>query len=250
MEKKQMTDETNLAIELVDVTKYFGGISNATCAVDHLSLSVPVGSIFGLLGSNGAGKTTIIRMLVSHLKPSSGSVRIFGVDPASGDENLRKRVAYISENMQLPGWMTIPEASKMAQQLYPNWEKERAKLLAERFGLDNKKRYDEFSKGQRRTFCLLLALSQGADLLILDEPASGLDTVARRDFLSCSLEFVAEKPNKTILFSSHVLGDIERVVDQVILMKKGTIRLAGRLDDLKEEIKRNLEDIFVETMKK
>ncbi|MDR1962913.1 MAG: ABC transporter ATP-binding protein [Planctomycetaceae bacterium] len=231
-------------IEFNSVSRCFGSGNDVTLAVDHLSFSVPKGSVFGLLGANGAGKTTSIRMMVAHLKPDSGEIRILGEDPMTQNESLRQRVAYISENMQLPHWMTIPTAAKFCSKMYPNWNHDLVPVLAERFHLSLKKRYDEFSKGQRRAMCIILCLCQNAELLILDEPASGLDTVARRDFLSNMLEFVCDG-NRTVLFSSHILGDIERVVNQVAIMKNGRILLCGELDQLKEDVKKNLEDMFV-----
>lgn len=236
------------AIEFSGVSKSFGRGAEATLAVDHLALAVPEGSVFGLLGANGAGKTTSIRMMVGHLRPDAGTIRVLGHDPTEQNEPLRQRIAYISENMQLPPWMTIPEAARFCAAMYPAWNHERVGLLADRFHLSLKKRYDEFSKGQRRAMCILLCLCRETQLLILDEPASGLDTVARRDFLSTMLEFVCDG-TRTVLFSSHILGDIERVVDRVAIMKSGRLLLSGSLDELKEDVKKNLEDMFVETVK-
>ena len=223
-------------IELTNVSKTFGLGRDATLAVDRLSFSVPQGSVYGLLGANGAGKTTSIRMMVSHLRPDNGTVRVLGQDPASHDESIRKRVAYISENMQLPWWMTIPEASKMGAKLYPNWSHPVVEEMTKRFRLDPKKQYREFSKGQRRAMCILLGLAQNADVLILDEPASGLDTLARRDFLTGILEIACEE-NRTILFSSHILGDIERVVDRVAILNRGRKIVEGDLDSLKASVR-------------
>lgn len=236
-------------IEFQDVCRSFGSGADRTLAVDRLSFSVPQGSVFGLLGANGAGKTTSIRMMLGHLRPDSGTVRILGHDPMEQDESLRRRVAYISENMQLPAWMTIPTAARFCERIYPDWKGKLVETLAERFKLSLKKRYDEFSKGQRRAMCILLCLCQNADLLILDEPASGLDTIARRDFLANMLEFVCDG-ERTVLFSSHILGDIERVVDRVAMMKDGRLLLTGALDELKEDVRKNLEDMFVETIGK
>ncbi|MCL2305656.1 MAG: ABC transporter ATP-binding protein [Planctomycetaceae bacterium] len=225
------------AIELNDVSKTFGFGKDTTLAVDRLSFSVPQGSVYGLLGANGAGKTTSIRMMVSHLRPDSGTVRVLGHNPADHDESIRQRVAYISENMQLPLWMTIPEASKMMARLYPKWNPKTLEELTKRFRLDPKKQYREFSKGQRRAMCILLGLAQNADVLILDEPASGLDTLARRDFLTEMLDLACEE-NRTILFSSHILGDIERVVDRVAILNRGRKIVEGDLDSLKASVRK------------
>ncbi len=236
-------------VEFHEVSRSFGGGPDKTLAVDRLSFSVPKGSVFGLLGANGAGKTTSIRMMLGHLRSDAGSLSVLGCDPMRQDETLRCRVAYISENMQLPNWMTIPAVSQFCAKMYPAWRHDLVAMLAERFHLSLKKRYDEFSKGQRRAMCILPALCQNAELLILDEPASGLDTMARRDFLDNMLEFVCDG-ERTVLFSSHILGDIERVVDRVAIMKAGTLVLSGELDALKEEERKNLEDMFVDTIAK
>ena len=232
------------AIEFTNVSRSFGIAPDQALAVDRLSLSVPVGSVFGLLGANGAGKTTSIRMMIGHLKPDDGVVRVLGENPLAFSESLRSRIAYISENMQMPGWMTLPIASQYSAALYPKWDTALLEVLTERFRLNRKKRYDEMSKGQRRAMCIILALCQNAELLLLDEPASGLDTIARREFLSLMLEFVCDG-SRTVLFSSHILSDIERIVDQVVILKNGKILLAGELDQLKEDKKLNLEDMFV-----
>lgn len=236
------------AIEFTDVSRSFGHGTDATLAVDRLSFAVPEGSVFGLLGANGAGKTTSIRMMIGHLRADSGSIRVLGHDPMNQDESIRQRVAYISENMQLPHWMTIPAAAQFCANMYPKWNRELVEVLADRFHLSLKKHYEEFSKGQRRAMSILLCLCRNAEMLIFDEPASGLDTIARRDFLSSMLEFVCDG-KRTVLFSSHILGDIERVVDRVAIMKSGHLLLSGSLDELKEDVKKNLEDMFIETVK-
>ncbi len=224
-------------IEFTNVSRSFGSGKEATLAVDRLSFSVPRGSVYGLLGANGAGKTTSIRMMVSHLRPDDGTVRILGHDPKDHDESVRQRVAYISENMQLPAWMTIPEASKMGARLYPNWNSKTIEEMTKRFRLDPRKPYHECSKGQRRAMCILLGLAQNADVLILDEPASGLDTLARRDFLTEILGIACEE-NRTILFSSHILGDIERIVDRVAILNHGRKIVEGDLDSLKANVRK------------
>ncbi|MCL2623336.1 MAG: ABC transporter ATP-binding protein, partial [Planctomycetaceae bacterium] len=210
------------AIELNNVTRSFGFGADRTVAVDGLSFAVPQGSVFGLLGANGAGKTTAIRMMVSHLLPdsvpgccpNSGEVRVLGENPARQSESLRQRVAYISENMQLPHWMTLADAATFCRKQYPNWDDKLVGRLEQRFRLEGKKQYADYSKGQRRALCIILAFAQNAEVLILDEPASGLDTLARHDFLEEILAVACEE-NRTVLFSSHILGDIERIVDRV-----------------------------------
>ena len=223
------------AIELHNVTRLFA----AAKAVDGLTLSVPEGAVFGLLGPNGAGKTSIIRMLMGHLQPSSGSVRTLGQDPRQHTEAIRQQIAYVSENMELPGWMTPDAAMSFCQRLYPNWDRRLAESLCDGFELGRRKRFSEFSKGQKRAMCILLALSQNTALLVLDEPTAGLDVLARRNFLDRILD-VACAGGRTVILSSHILSDLERVVDHVAILSHGKLKLAGELEELKLRVRKLL----------
>jgi ABC-2 type transport system ATP-binding protein len=230
-----MTNE--IAVEMKEVCRSFRSGKALTQAVDHLTLSVPRGSVYGLLGANGAGKTTSIRMMVSHLQPDSGEVRVLGENPVDYSTETRRRIAYISENIQIPRWMSLDDAVAFCKPLYPNWNEPLYKELLKTFDLKPDRRYEESSKGQRRAMCIIIALCQEPEVLIMDEPASGLDTLARRHFLSELLKITCDE-NKTVLFSSHILGDIERTVDRVAIMMKGRLVLEGELDLLKERVRR------------
>ena len=227
----------NIAVEMRDVSRAFGTGKDKTQAVDHLTLSVPRGSVYGLLGANGAGKTTSIRMMVSHLKPDRGEIRVLGADPAEYTTDTRRRIAYISENMQIPKWMSMEDAVGFCKPLYPMWNEPLYQELLKTFDLKPSRRYEESSKGQRRAMCIIIALCQEPEVLIMDEPASGLDTLARRHFLSELLKITCDE-NKTVLFSSHILGDIERTVDRVAILMRGRMVLEGELDTLKERVRR------------
>jgi ABC-2 type transport system ATP-binding protein len=228
---------SNIAVELQNVSRSFGSGRDRTLAVDHLTLSVPRGSVYGLLGANGAGKTTSIRMMVAHLQPDSGEIRVLGEKPTEYTTDTRRRIAYISENMQVPRWMSIEDAVAFCKPLYPNWNEPLYRELLKTFDLKPDRRYEESSKGQRRAICIIIALCQEPEVLIMDEPASGLDTLARRHFLSELLNITCDE-NKTVLFSSHILGDIERTVDRVAIMMRGRLVLEGELDTLKERVRR------------
>ncbi|MCL2710368.1 MAG: ABC transporter ATP-binding protein [Planctomycetaceae bacterium] len=227
----------NIAVEMKNVSRAFGTGKDKTQAVDNLSLVVPRGSVYGLLGANGAGKTTSIRMMVSHLKPDSGEIRVLGADPAEYTTDTRRRIAYISENMQIPRWMSMEDAVRFCKPLYPNWNEPLYQELLKTFDLKPSRRYEESSKGQRRAMCIIIALCQEPEVLIMDEPASGLDTLARRHFLKELLKVTCDE-NKTVLFSSHILGDIERTVDRVAILMRGRMVLEGELDTLKERVRR------------
>jgi ABC-2 type transport system ATP-binding protein len=229
------------AIQLEGLTRAFG----ADKAVDALSLTVREGSVFGFLGPNGAGKTTTIRMMVGHLHPTAGAVRTLGIDPWQHDEATRRRVAYVSENMALPGWMTPDAAVRWCAPLYPKWDARLAGLLLDEFALRGKGRFARLSKGQQRSLCIVLALCQNADLIVMDEPASGLDPAARRDFLARVLDVACEE-GRTVFFSSHIMSDVERIVDRVGILCAGRLSLEGELDALKRGARRLL---FANTLK-
>jgi ABC-2 type transport system ATP-binding protein len=221
------------AIEATSLSRMFCGKR----VVDNLNLEVPKGSIFGFLGANGAGKTTTIRMLMGHLHPTDGAVRTLGADPWDHDEEMKRRVAYVSENMALPGWMTPGSACRFCASLYPAWDCTLEKTLLKEFELLEVGAFRTLSKGQKRKLCILLALCQGAELLVMDEPASGLDTLARRAFLDRILD-VACSEGRTVFFSSHILSDVERVVDRVAILVRSRAALSGELDALKNSARK------------
>lgn len=229
------------AIETKGLTKLFG----LTLAVNSLDLVVPKGSVFGFIGVNGAGKTTTVRMIMGHLHPTFGEVYTLGTDPWSHGEPERRRIAYVSENMDLPPWMNPGEVIEFNSSFYPGWNRSLAERLLKEFGLHDAGRYRSLSKGQRRTLCLILALCQNADLIVLDEPTLGLDVVARHKFLDHVLDLACDG-NRTVFISSHLLSDLERVVDRIAIIRKGHLRLAGELEELKERIRKIYLPIAVE----
>ena len=198
-------------------------------AVDSLSLTVPQGSVFGFLGVNGAGKTTTVRMIMGHLHPTKGEVELLGKNPWKHTEVERRRVAYVSDNMHLPGWMTPKQAIRLNASLYPSWDGALAERLLFELDLNQWKKYRSFSKGEKRRLCLLLAICQNADVLILDEPA-------RHKFLNLLLERVYDG-RRTVFLSSHLLSDLERIVDRLVIIHRGRLHLSGTLDDLKTEVR-------------
>lgn len=205
-------------------------------AVDALNLTVPQGSVFGFLGVNGAGKTTTVRMIMGHLHPTDGEVMLLGKNPWEHSEADRRRVAYVSDNMHLPGWMTPEHAIGLNASLYPQWDGTLARQLLDEFDLHRSKKYQSLSRGEKRRLCLLLAMCQNADVLILDEPASGLDVVARHKFLNLILEQVYDG-NRTVFLSSHLLSDLERIIDRLAILHRGRVHLSGSLDDLKTDVR-------------
>lgn len=204
--------------------------------VSQLDVSVSKGSIHGFLGTNGAGKTTTIRVIMGHLHPTSGEIRTLGTDPWQLDDEQKRRIAYVSENMEVPFWMTPERAIQFRSAFYPKWNTKLADILLDEFHLRNEGAFKTLSKGNKRKLCILLALCQNADLLIMDEPASGLDVAARREFLERVLDIACDG-DKTVFFSSHQLSDLERIVDRITMISQGKKLLDGDLETMKRSIR-------------
>jgi ABC-2 type transport system ATP-binding protein len=216
-------------ISVTDLSRRFGH----TLALDAVTIHVPRGCVFGLVGENGAGKTTLIKHLLGLLKAETGSVRVFGTDPIASPVAVLSRVGYLSEYRDLPGWMRVDELLTYTQAFYSTWDPTYAEELREQFGLDPAQRVRHLSQGQQAKTGLLLALAFRPELLLLDEPSSGLDPVVRRDILEAIIRTVADE-GRTVFFSSHLLDEVERVSDHLAMIRGGRVVLCGRLDDIKQ----------------
>lgn len=201
-------------------------------ALDAVDLAVPKGVVFGLVGENGAGKTTLIRHLLGLFKAQKGTVRVFGLDPVKDPVGVLSRVGYLSEMRELPEWMRIGEFLLYSRSFYPSWDDAYAQQLQSKFELDPKAPIQGLSQGQRAKVALLAALAHRPELLVLDEPSTGLDPIARRDILEAIVRTVAEE-GRTILFSSHLLEEVERMSDCVAMMARGKITLCGPMEEIK-----------------
>ena len=221
------------AIEASGLTRYYG----PQRGVRDLALTIPEGSVFGLLGENASGKTTTIRLAMGALFPDRGTVRTLGVDPADMPPATRARIGYVADEMEVPPWMTLREAMELQAAYFPTWDSDFARGLMRRFELEGSMVFRALSKGQKRRFILTLVLAQKPELLVLDEPAGGLDVGIRRQFLDLLMEMLAER-SMTIVISSHILSDVERIVDRVGFIKDGRIVREGELEDLKSRVKR------------
>ncbi len=224
---------SDVIVEFDRLSHNFG----AKQALNAVTLSVERGSVFGLVGENGAGKTTLIRHVLGLLRARQGSVRVFQLDPVQHPKEVLGRIGYLSEDRDLPDWMTVAQLMRYNQAFYRGWDETFAERLREQFELDPKQQLKKLSRGQRARAGLLVALAHRPDLLILDEPSSGLDPVVRRDILSAIIRTVTDE-GRTVLFSSHLLEEVERVADRVASIHNGRVGLNGPLPEILQAHKR------------
>lgn len=224
---------SNHVIEIEELRRCFG----PKTALNNATLNVPRGVVFGLMGENGAGKTTMIKHILGLYKAERGKVRVFGKDPVAEPVAVLGRLGYLSEERNLPQWMRIDELMRYTKAFYPAWDDAFAAELCETFELDPRQKIRGLSRGQHVRTGLLVALAHRPELLVLDEPSSGLDPVVRRDILEAIIRTVANE-GRTILFSSHLLDEVERVSDRVAMLHQGRVVLEDGLDEIMVNHKR------------
>jgi ABC-2 type transport system ATP-binding protein len=222
-------------IEATGLSRRFG----TTEAVHNLSFQLDAGSVYGLLGKNGSGKTTTIKLLLGLLWPDAGSSRVLGEDSRSLTSACRQRIGYLSEEPFPYNDLPLPALLQFVSCFFPHWDWDHANGLVERFRVPLDRPLNGMSLGQRRLSELLLVLAQKPDLLILDDPGQGLDVTVRREFLWAALE-LARDEGKAVLFTSHVLTDVERIVDTVGILESGRMKVQAPLEDLQTRLKRLL----------
>jgi ABC-2 type transport system ATP-binding protein len=219
-------------IHINNVTKRFG----ADLALDNVSFDVPGGVVFALLGENGAGKTTAIRIMLGLADPDSGRAEVLGLPSATQGIDIRRRVGYVPERPTLYEWMTVDEIGWFTAGFHGGEFLPEYARLIEGFGLPGKKKIMNLSKGMKAKVLLSLALANQPELLILDEPTSGLDAMVRREFLESMVDRAAS--GKTVFLSSHQIVEVERVADIVAILRKSKLILVERLDELKSQIRK------------
>ncbi len=220
-----------LVIRTRGLTRYFG----AKPAVYDLNLEMPRGGVFAFLGRNGSGKTTTIRMLLGLLEPTRGEGTILGHDIRSLPPEIRARIGYLTEEHQLYGWMNVKECGAFQSQFYPRWNEKIFRGVVGHFNLKPAARVKDLSRGERAGLCLGLTLAPEPELLILDDPAMGLDPVAHRSLIE-SMIYLTRRSDRTIFFSSHQLADVERVADYIAILDRSVLRVCCSLETFRNSV--------------
>lgn len=222
------------AIVTESLSKSFG----AHVAVSELNLRIERGAVYGFLGRNGAGKTTTMRMLLGLMRPTNGSARVLGLDPAREEDLLRilERVAFVPQRKQLPPWATVEELVWMNRGFFPRWPDETSARLVRRLEIPIKTKFKRLSIGNQTKVALMLALAQDAEVLVLDEPTAGLDPVMVDEILRTLVEDHISQ-GRTIFISSHHLGEVEQVCDCVGILEQGRLLLESGLEEIRQEFR-------------
>jgi ABC-2 type transport system ATP-binding protein len=215
------------AVETVHLSKRYG----RTWSLDDCTLQVPQGRIVGLVGPNGAGKTTLLQLIMGLLKPSSGSLRVFGYDPGNDGKHLLSKVGFVAQDHPLYKSFTVRDMLKMGQQLNVHWDQNLAMERLAQLGIPLQQPTGKLSGGQQAQVALVLALAKKPELLILDEPVASLDPLARREFQQALVDAVAQD-TMTVIISSHIVTDLERFCDYLVLLASSHIQLTGEVEDL------------------
>ncbi len=227
--------------ELVKITGLTKIYDQKSAAVNNISITLPKGKIIGLLGPNGSGKTTLIKMMNGLLTPTAGTIAIGGnlVGVAT-----KAHVAYLPDKTYLTGYKKIKDIIKMFQDFYPDFSKERAEEMLKSLGIDSDMKIKTLSKGTKEKVQLILVMSRNADLYILDEPIAGVDPAARDYILKTIINNY--NPEATVLISTHLIGDIEKVLDEVIFIRKGQLVLYNSVDYIREQHGKSVDAYFRE----
>ena len=216
------------SIEVKGVSKDYGDFK-----LDNISFSIPEGYICGFVGQNGAGKTTTIKLILDIIKRDDGEIRVFG-EEVEGKSLLKEDIGVVYDEMGFHDFLTPKDINTIMKNVYANWQEETFYSYLKRFSLPAKKACGKFSRGMRMKLQIAVALSHSAKLLIMDEPTSGLDPIVRNEILQIFQEYIMEE-NHTILLSSHITSDLERIADMLVFINGGKIILSGNKDELLEK---------------
>ena len=222
-------EEINNVIELKNVVRDYGDFK-----LDHISFAVPEGSVCGFIGQNGAGKTTTINLILDIINRDEGEINLFGKPVDQNHAYVREDVGVVFDEMGFHEFMTAKDINIMMKNIYKNWDEKVFFEYLKKFSLPSKKKCGAFSRGMRMKLQIAAALSHKAKLLIMDEPTSGLDLIVRNEIIGIFRDFVVEEDH-TILLSSHITGDLEKIADEVVFIDGGKIVLSGNKDEILEK---------------
>lgn len=233
-----MIDQNRFAVETDGLTRYF----ERHCVVDRLNFQVPVGKVTALLGLNGAGKTTTIRMMMGLLDPTRGTCRTLGADSQCMTPEVLQRIGYMVEGHYLAPWMRVNEVERFSRAGHQSWDSDRFATMIDHFAIGTRQRVGKLSRGQRAGVSLASVLAADPELLILDDPALGLDPVSRRALNETLVDFAGSETNsgkpRTVLLSTHMMDDVERIADDVAVMVGGKLLVQTKLDDFLCRVRR------------
>jgi ABC-type multidrug transport system ATPase subunit len=221
------------ALETNKLSKRYG----RTWALQDCTLSLPAGRVAALVGPNGAGKTTLLHLVVGLLEPTAGDVQVFGLSPLRQPKKTLPRLGFVAQDTPLYKGFTVAELLTLGRKLNPRWDDALARVRIQKLGIPLERRAGRLSGGQQAQVALVLALAKRPDLLLLDEPLASLDPLARREFLRTLMDAVAES-GLTVLLSSHIIGDLERVCDYLVILSASHVQLASDLQEIAKEHKR------------
>ena len=224
---------TNPVIMIQQLKKSFGSKD----VLQGVDLNVPAGAVVGLVGTNGSGKSTLIKCLLGLLRPTAGTISLLGEEPWNLSASAKSRLGYVPQIVRLYPWMKVKHVVAYTSAFYDSWDAAWVETLLDRWELPREHRIAPLSPGQLQKLALVLALGYRPELLVLDEPAASLDPVARREFLRSLLE-VCQDEQHTVLFSTHITSDLERVASHLAILKQGRIVLFDELDAVKDRVKR------------
>jgi ABC-2 type transport system ATP-binding protein len=202
-----------------------------------VNVDVPKGSVTAILGRNGVGKSTFLRILVGFMPPSGGAVRVMGLDPAKKGPHVRRQVGFVPERLELPKWMRVREHMRFLEPFYPTWNKGLEARLIDLLELDASALIRNLSKGDRMKESLVAALAHEPELLLLDEPFSGLDPVIRQQVMTTILDHL-HREGRTVVIVTHSIADVERIADRILLLAEGEVLLDGALDEVQRKTMR------------
>ena len=223
-----------------NLTKNYGGL----VALNNINLTIESGKIIGLLGPNGSGKTTFIKILNGLLTPTSGELLVNGNKPGV---ETKKQVAYLPDNSYLNSWMTVEQIVEMFSDFYADFRPELAFEMLSRLGITPKAKLKTLSKGNKEKVCLILVMSRNALLYVLDEPIAGVDPATRDYVISTIINNY--NPEASVIISTHLIADIEQVLDEVIFINNGNITLQKSVDEIREENHKSVDELFREEFK-